>query len=238
MNSTENDGQDAGKKTSASTKWIVIGVIAVVFMIIFQDEIKHLLKNAEEVSVTAEGIKIKTRTVETPLGKTVLSNKAVEMETSAEQPNNINTYVDNINGFSLNWPQDGTWIRDDNMAANIGVAFFVHYYQSFGDFTPNVNVTYEVIGNMNLEDWLAIGHNSLQQMGWEIQNLEIDEELNAGVQVIRNRNYPGGLFQIQRFILKDDVAYIATASKLEIDNTAFPNLYSEMGQILNSFQVL
>jgi hypothetical protein len=227
-------------------KWGVIGVIAITFMVLFKDELKGLLSNTGELSVTTEGVKLKVRTVSTPLGETVLSAEGESIEAVAPSTataaigtpppgTKVTHFVDPTYGYSIDWPAGGKWIKDDSIAAQIGAALFIRFHQSFGDFTPNVNVTIENTGPMSVQEWMQAALPLLQVMGWELVDVQIDETANAGVRVMKNPNVPGGLYQVQRVILKNDLAYVVTASKLEIDTDAFPGLYQRMGEILNSF---
>ena len=235
-------------------KWGIIGVIAITFMFLFQDEVKKLLSNTEELSVTSEGVKLKVKTVSTPLGETVLSahaaaNSSVEGDLSPKPgigtsggpaggtatASALTHFTDPIYGYSIAWPAGGKWIKDDAIAAQFGAALFIRFHQSFGAFTPNVNVTIEDTGTMSISQWMRAAAPLLEQMGWQIVDVQMDETVNAGVRVIKNPGIPGGLFQIQRVILKNGRAYVATASKLESDSHAFPEMYQRMGEILNSF---
>lgn len=247
--STDKESEGGGAQHWVGlAKWGVIGVIAITFMVLFKDELKGLLSNTEELSVGSEGVKLKVRTVSTPLGQTVLSDKAAPIESASgsSRPNVIGTvppsntithFTDPTHGFSIAWPAGGKWIKDDAAAAQIGLALLIRFHQSFGDFTPNVNVTIEDTGPMSVREWMQVGLPVLQQMGWELVDMQMDETANAGVRVIKNPNVPGGLYQIQRVILKNNLAYVVTASKLEIDTDAFPGLYQRMSEILNSFSV-
>lgn len=255
MSTEKSAGSGAGGAGQwvGMAKWGIIGVIAITFMFLFQDEVKKLLIDTEELSITTEGVKLKVKTVSTPLGETVLSAHAAASagdggmstvpENGAESAPSAGTaarpgftrYTDPNYGYSIAWPAGGDWIKDDFTAAQIGVALFIRFHQSFGNFTPNVNVTIEETGNISIGHWMQAAVPLLEQMGWQVVNVQMDESINAGVRVMKNPNMPGGLFQIQRVILKNGYAYVATASKLESDSGAFPEMYRRMGEILNSF---
>ena len=226
-------------------KWGIIGIIAITFMFLFQDEVKKLLSSTEELSISSEGVKLKVRTVSTPLGETVLSahaaapveddDRSITPDAGTAPRQGFTRYTDPTYGYSLAWPAGGKWIKDDFTAAQIGVALFIRFHQSFGNFTPNVNVTIENTGTITVSQWMRAAAPMLEQMGWQVVDVQMDEAVNAGVRVMKNPSFPGGLFQIQRVILKDGLAYVATASKLEADSGAFPEMYQRMGEILNSF---
>lgn len=243
---TEKPAGVAGQWTGLA-KWGVIGAVAIVFMFLFQDEIKKLLSNTEEVSITTEGVKLKVKTVSTPLGETVLSDKAAPIASvppatavapgsvSAPSQPTLTHFTDPTYGYSLAWPANGSWIKDDALASQFGMALFIRFHQSFENFTPNVNVTIEQPGDVPIGQFMRLAVPLLTRMGWQVVDVKMDEAANVGVRVLRNPNIPGGLFQIQRVILKNGLAYVATASKIETDSGAFPEMYQHMGEILNSF---
>jgi hypothetical protein len=229
MSEEKQPGSGGGQHWAGMAKWGVIGVIAITFMVLFKDELKGLLSNTEELSVTTEGVKLKVRTVSTPLGETVLASKGVALEGAATASASgsgtlgattpasaVTHFIDPDYGYSIAWPAGGNWIKDDSIAAQFGAALFIRFHQSFGDFTPNVNVTIENTGPMSVQEWMQAALPLLQVMGWELVDVQIDETANAGVRVMKNPN-------------------VLTASKLEIDTDAFPGLYQRMGEILNSF---
>ncbi|KAA3615078.1 MAG: hypothetical protein D8M58_11540 [Calditrichaeota bacterium] len=240
--SSDQSGDSSAKK-AAMTKWIVFGVVIIVFMFLFKGEISKILDKTEEISISTDGIAIKTRTINTPLGKTVLSNKAAEFEdTSAEPVSQV--YVDEDNGFQIDWPQNGKWAVNREMAGfmstnwNANFPLYIGYYQSFGDFTPNINVLVGPTNDIPIKDWIDATNNELVQLGWEVVDTEIDEETMSGVNVMLNRDIQGSLYQVQRFLFKEGKFYMVTASKLESDTDVFPEIYEEMAFILNSFELI
>ncbi len=114
---------------------------------------------------------------------------------------------------------------------------FIAYHQGFADFVPNVNVTIEQVGSISVQKWMKLGQSALQQLGFTIVQTQFDASSQSGVRVMRHQKIAGVLYQIQRVIIRRGFAYVATASKLEVDNQVFPDLYEEMRQILNSFQI-
>jgi len=240
---SRDQNSDGSAKKAAMTKWIVAGVVVIVFMFLFKDQISKILEKTEEISITTGGIAIKTRTVNTPLGKTVLSNKAAQFETNVAEPV-AQAYVDRDNGFQIDWPKNGKWIVNPDMAnylsTNLGANFplYIGYHQAFGEFTPNINVLVGSTGRMSIYDWIDATNNTLVMQGWEVVDTQIDEATMSGVNVILNRNVQGGLYQVQRFLFSSGLFYTITASKLESDADVFPEIYEEMRYILNSFELL
>jgi hypothetical protein len=224
-------------------KWVVIGVVAITFMVMFRSELASLLGRAEEVNVSADsGVTLKLRTVATPLGETVLSNTGTELT----QPNAqgkpvplpesaLAQYTDPLYGYSLAWPQNGNWQRDDSLTQGYGPALVLRHRQSHGNFTPNVNVTMEQVGGVTIDDWMRAGNASLAAAGFQLVSLETDPATQSGVRVMRHTGVDGVLYQIQRVVLHNGVAFVVTASKLEQIDA--PGVYEQLRQILNSFRV-
>jgi hypothetical protein len=219
----------------SDTASIVVGIIALACILIFRKELGRLLDRVIGLKVGPKGVELQTTT--TPLGQTTVSNPSGSVA-ALEAVGTRVSYVDPTHSFRLSWPAGGEWIQNDTLAASIGAALFIAYHQAFGNFTPNVNVTVEEIGNASLSTWMDSGNQGLRKLGYTVLETSQDPVTNAGVRVIRNEGVAGTLYQIQRVILSRTRAYIATGSKLEADHAAFPDLYEQMRVILNSFQVL
>lgn len=221
----------------SDTGWIVIGAIAIVSIILFRKEIRSFLNRVKGVKGKHGGIEFEIQTTTTPLGETNISNPAIS-ETAYEPVGTHISYVDETHSFRIRWPAGGEWIKNDAMAATLGANLLIVYYQSFGDFTPNVNVTIEEIGDTSLNTWLRLGNQEFERLGYTVLETSQDPLSRSAVRVVRKEDNGGTLYQIQRVILLCSRAYVATGSKLEADYAAFPKLYGQMREILNSFQVL
>ncbi len=236
----------------SDTGWIVIGIIALVSMFVFVRELRRLLDRATNVEIGPGGVKIKA--AKTPLGKMIIANQPAPDAAPAAPRSPAPTapaapvqgmpvpaapasLVPPAPSFHLEWPQNGNWIRDDVSAAGIGAALLVRFHKSFEKFNPNVNVTVENIGDMDVHQWMDYGNQAFAKLGWQVDNTWFDDATQSGVRVVRNAGVAGTLYQIQRAILRGGKAYVATASKLDSDAGAFPGLYEEMRNILNSFRV-
>ena len=174
--------------------------------------------------------------LDTPLGSTMVSNTP-SLQPSLLLVDTHTTFVHPAYRFELRWPLGGKWNRNDGLEQATGAVLLISYHQSFSGFNPNVNVTIEQIGSIRVQQWMDLGEATFRQLGWAILDRKFDESTQSGVRVIRNQHVAGVLFQIQRVIICRGFAYVATASKLESDYEVFPQLYEEVRQILNSFQV-
>ena len=237
-----NEDKDDKPANTVWVKWVVFGIVILTFMFLFKDEVKQLLGRTEEITVGDGKFTLKTRTTQTPIGETVVSNVPAPSPSASQGPAvpgaaPVKPPMLRTPDFVMDWPATGEWLRDDAAAAQIGALLVVRYHRSFGDFNPNINITMEQVGNMSLDSWMATGNNTLEKLGWQLVDTQMDEETGGGVRVMLNPNVPGGLYQIQRVLMLNGRAYVATASKLEADTEAFPQLYPQMREILNSFHL-
>ena len=200
----------------------------------FREELRKLLNRATGFKIPGY---FELQTTITPLGQTTVSNPSGSVAANEPVGTRV-SYIDPTHSFRLTWPAGGEWIQDDTLAASMGAALFIAYHQAFGNFTPNVNVTVEEIGNATISTWMELGNQGLSKLGCKVLETSQDPTTQSGVRVFRNENFDGTLYQIQRVILSQARAYIATGSKLEADHSALPELYEQMRGILNSFQVL
>ena len=240
----EQRASSSSDQWTGPAKWAVIGVVAITFMVMFKSELGSMLGRAEEVSVSADGgVTLKLATVKTPLGETVLSNTGAELtqpgakgEPAAPLPDSaMEQYTDPLYGYSLAWPQNGNWQRDEAIAQQFGAALVVRHRQAYGNFTPNVNVTLEQVGGATVDNWMQAGNAAFAAAGFQLVSMQTDPATQSGVRVTRHTGVQGVLYQIQRVIVRGGMAFVVTASKLEQADA--PGLYEQMGQILNSFRV-
>lgn len=218
----------------AHLRWVVIGVLGITFMVIFKDEVSHMLKGVEKVSIGADGITIETRTVQTPLGKTIISGPPT-VETAGITQQTAASFQ-SPQGYSLNWPQDGSWSSKPDLARSLNLDLAIAYNRSWGDFIPNVNVTIEPSATMSIQQWIDNSNPLFEALGFSVADVHVDTASRSGVRVIRGYFYGMETDTIQRIILGNGRAYIATATRptsLIADET----LWRDMNNILNSFRI-
>ncbi len=219
--------------SSAHLKWIVIGVVGIVFMFIFKDDLSNMLKDADELKIGTAGIKI-TRTTQTPLGNVIVSGPPTP-ETAGITPESLPNHQ-SASGYLINWPQDGSWSSHPSFAQTIGADLTIAYNNSWGDYVPNVNVTIELSNTTSIRQWMESSNAQLASIGFTTTHVAIDNAERSGVRVVR-----GGFFgleadAIQRIILNQGRAYIVTATRPVTLNTD-PKLWQDLSEILNSFRV-
>lgn len=218
----------------AHLRWIIIGVLGLAFMVIFKDDVSHILKGVEKVSIGGDGITIETKTIETPLGETIVSGPPT-LETAGITEQTAADYK-SARGYAINWPQDGSWSQRSDMARSFNLDFAIAYNQSWGDFVPNVNVTVEPSPTQSIEEWIDMSQPVIESFGFSIADVQYDAASNTGVRVLNGNVFGTELHQIQRIILKNNFAYIATATR-PIHLVADEALWNDLNNILNSFRV-
>lgn len=87
--------EQAQSRNGSNAKWFVIGLLVIVALFLFRDQIGDLISRADKVEF------------QTPLGTLIVNDQAVEI--SSNQPTIAgNTYTDPLNGFQISWPEGWT----------------------------------------------------------------------------------------------------------------------------------
>lgn len=219
----------------AHLRWIIIGILGIAFMFLFKDDISHILKGVEKVSINEGGITIETRTVDTPLGKTIVSGPPT-LETAGITAQTAPSYS-SAQGYQINWPQDGSWSSRPDMANNYNLDLAIAYNNSWGNFVPNVNVTIEPSPTSSIQEWIDMSNPMFESLGFEVSDVVLDEASSSGVRVIHGNFFGTDTNQIQRIILSNGRAYIATATR-PTSLVADEALWRDLNNILNSFRVV
>lgn len=220
--------------TPAHLRWVVIGILGLAFMFIFKGELANMIKGVEKVSIGPEGIALETRTVETPLGKTIVSGPPT-LETAGITQQTSPNYQ-SPKGYLINWPQDGSWSSHPEFAKALNLDLAIAYNQSWGNFVPNVNVTIEPTNTSSIQQWMDDSNPLFSTLGMTVTDVQVDEASGSGVRVLSGYFYDVETNMIQRIILHDGTAYIATATRPTSLN-ADPELWKDLNDILNSFRV-
>lgn len=229
-----SDDNNKNAFSAAHLRWVVIGVLGLAFMLIFKDDVSHVLKGVEKVSIKSDGITIETKTVETPLGKTIVSGPPT-IETAGITQQTAPSYS-SAQGYSINWPQDGSWTSRPDMASNFNLDLAIAYNRSWGDFVPNVNVTIEPSPTDSIQEWINMSNPLFEQLGFTVTDVQLDAASSSGVRVINGNFFGTETNQIQRIILSNGRAYIATATR-PTNLVADEALWRDLNNILNSFRV-
>lgn len=226
----EAEEQPSRGITPKHVRWIVLGVVAIAFMLIFKDVLTEKIRDADSITLGADGVTIETQTVETPLGPTILSGPPTE-QTAGITPDTAASY-ESPYGYAINWPQDGSWMPVPSPVGD----FAVGYARMFAGFTPNVNVTIEPDMGMTIRQWMNWSNGQLRDLvGATVLDTRIDDQTQTGVRVARIPGLPGE--SIQRILLAGGRAYIVTATSTDAASGDV-KLTQDLNHILNSFRVI
>lgn len=222
------------KLSPAHLKWIVIALLGITFMIIFKDDLSKKIKEHGEVKIGLEGISITTKTTETPLGEIIISGPPT-IQTAGITKYTLPNYQSS-KGYLINWPQDGSWQSRPDMAQMLNLDFTIAYNRSWGEFVPNVNVTIESSSTSSIRQWLDMSNQMLSLLGFNVISEKLDTTSKSAVRIIHGNFLGVEADAIQRVILNQGRAYIATATRPRNFN-ADPKLWQDLNNILNSFRV-
>lgn len=229
------------------TKWIVIGVIAIVGLFALKQPLERLVDRTEEVKAGSFSLK----TAHTVIGEINVSTEQVsrkEAKQADEQPG-FEKYVSS--DFMLAWPS--TWMRYD-----VGIAQTAALYQQMGinatiHFYCRQKAVNKWGGSSNAYVASAPYDNSMeftQQV--EQYKLAVTQALHArivsenidpetkGATFILNFEMPSAygdimsLYQIQRFSYKDGQIFQLITTTLVDDKAT----QEELRSILNSFRIV
>lgn len=241
---------DAKKSdVAAITKWLIIGVVILLALLIFKNPIGRLLDRATGVEINpAKGV-IAIKTTETPVGQLkVSSEKVTEGNAPSVMATEHPNFKSNVTSdYVLGWPPD-TWMRDDGYVSNLqngynemGVNATILMYcrqrvpNSMG-FTANVFIaTMPYDNSSSFEDQVKQTERSLETyMNARIITDEIDAA-TKGATIVINFTFNGiSVYQIQRFGYKNGniIQLVATTT---VDDVA---AQGQIKSIVNSFRIV
>lgn len=246
----ESNKEPASQGNQLPVKWIVLGVIAISFMLIFKSELGGLLERTSDLKISASGLEIKAepKSVDTPIGPTQVSVVPVARAPQVKTGIQNSTYTSVESGFQISWPNNTDWRADEafgvNVVQSMGLGdtvkipitiFSTHMIESV---TPNINVAVEQAGQMSIEDYMVAAEANVEAMGVEIVSSSIDEETNGAIIVAMNYMYGAPVYQFQKIAITNGKAYIVTATQVPKGDTLTQGLRSDLASIINSFRVI
>lgn len=243
--SEDSSKSPSPRATQLPVKWIVFGVVIIAFMLIFKAELGGLLERTTDLKITASGVEIKT--LDTPIGQTQVSVVPVEPTPQATTGIQNTTYTDTEHGFKISWPNNQEWTADldigrqfaRNMAmpATVDIPIAIISNEVVDNFRPNVNVVVEKVGQMGIEEYIALSEQNLLAQGWEVLSSSVDAKTNGGVIVLMNNMFGNELYQFQRYAMGNGKAYVVTASQVPQGDLT-QGLKDDLASIINSFRVI
>ena len=236
----------AGPDWASQTKWVVLGVVALVSLVLFKAEIGNVIHNAGEVEITTSGLKIKT--VQTVLGQAEVSNIKVKASTAPADGISGNEYVSREHQFQISWAAGGAWKPSETMGSallkqlgmppTVSIPLVLLRSEPVGNFRPNVNVVVETIGEMSAKAYFDANVQSMEKQGWQILTQDFDDTTQGGFISYYNNTMGTKLYQFARVAVANGNAYVITASQLPPDDGLSDQLRAGLLQILNSFRTL
>lgn len=242
--------EDGAKQSSPNyvgiVKWIVIGVLGLVALVLFREPLAKLIGRAGEVSVTSEGVTIKT--TETPIGVAVVSRTDAAAEPSGPVGTIGNRFVDRKRRFEISWPPGGGWRADESLGKRLHAMTnltsatevpLVIVGDTVGEFTPSVNVVVDTVdAEVTIAQYVEDCSRTMYHSGWTVLSTSVDEATQGGFLAFLNTTMGTQVYQFQRIIVADGRAYVITASQLPPDRSLTQELREELRGILNSFSLL
>jgi len=244
---TDRDEGVRNAMNEKSVKWIVVGVIALVVIFVFRDEIGKLIERAQEVSVSSEGVKL----VATPIGQTKVTVESVSEKIYAGTPKvDDNVYVDRQHKFVISWPQNSGWIPHHKMTesdwARLGIVRDPSYQPAFAVYhwdtpeSPHAGaVSIDVYSSdqyrHDIKTFLASIIDNARNHGIAVDEVTVDE--NTGGAVLVTLDKKSNLSAVNRLVVHDPFVY-------NIFSTSYPStaeyakLRDDTNMIVNSFKIL
>ena len=226
---------------ATTVKWLVAGVVALVFLVIFKSEIGGLISRTNVIEV--KGIKI----LATPIGQTMVSaQKAPEAQYSDPTKVGLNTHVDRYYKFAISWPENSDWVPVDKMSRS--EVADLHFDESTYTFFVSKNETspYPYGATVNVKalprEFATIQEavdsyvQSQLSIGNAILSSEIDPVTGGAVLVTSSKNRKG----VNRILLGETYMYLITMIAIASYPEEPPSrkLWEETNAIFNSFRIL
>jgi hypothetical protein len=225
--------EQAQSRNGSNTKWIVVGVLGIVILLLFRNQIGDLIGRADKVEF------------QTPLGTLIVNDEVVEA--SSSQPTIAgNTYTDPANGFQISWPEG--WTGDTQsgrlaIARQLGVEpsrLPIVIYKGFTPSGSNVNVVLEPLAQeISATEYLRISQGELQrQLGVTFQASSADDETGSaflsGMYTLQGRT----LLLFQRYQITGGKAIVVTATGFPPVDDLSSNTQQELLSVFNSFRLV
>lgn len=221
--------ENESSNSSNNVKWIVIGIIALAVLFMFKKEIGGLIDRTESVSVTAEGLTLKTQTINTVLGETIVSGPpTVETAgiTAEAEPNFAIP-----GGFKINWKPE-LWNNNEELAELNDAELFLLFAIPDG-FQPSIAIK-SFKGFTNAKTFLE----SVSYPNRQISKVEFGPSGETGIRTSIGEENGSKFHYIERVLFSQvtGLIYVATAERpvAEIGNA---ELWESTRKVLNSFRL-
>lgn len=223
-------------ESSISTKWIVIAVVAIVFLLIFREDISHLLRRTESVTISTEGV-----TLETPLGTTdVTFRRSQRIDYRSLYPaDRFVTYTSSQYRYAISYPRHSLWIEPSALGPywQQKIESVDGYSKAIiapgeGGFAAMVVVRVYQVGSLGIREAL-LGFQQAAGEGVSYEAPRIDPATNSATLVGFDRI--GNKESVIRVLLVNGLLYELRAA---FSPDVSSQIKEEMNEIVNSFQML
>lgn len=221
--------ENESSNSSNNVKWIVIGIIALVVLFLFKKEIGGLIERTESVSVTAEGLTLKTQTINTALGETIVSGPPTVETAGITDEAEPNFAIPG--GFKINWKPE-LWSNNEELAQLNDAELFLLFSIPDG-FQPSIAIrSFE--GFTSAKTFLE----NVSYPNRQISKVEFGPSGETGIRTSTGKANGSKFHYIERVLFNQQtgLVYVATAERpvAEIGNA---ELWESTRKVLNSFRL-
>lgn len=221
--------ENESNNSSNNMKWIVIGIITLVVLFLFKKEIGGLIDRTESVSVTAEGLTLKTQTINTVLGETIVSGPPTVETAGITAEAEPNFAIQG--GFKINWKPE-LWNNNEELAELNDAELFLLFAIPDG-FQPSIAIK-SFKGFTSAKTFLE----SVSYPNRQISKVEFGPSGETGIRTSIGEENGSKFHYIERVLFSQatGLIYVATAERpvAEIGNA---ELWESTRKVLNSFRL-
>lgn len=213
---------------NSNVKWIVIGIVVLVILFLFKKEIGSLIDRTESVSVTADGLILKTQTVTTVLGEIIVSGPPTVDTAGITATTKPNFAIEG--GFKINWKPE-LWSNNKKLAQLNDAELFLLYSVPDG-YQPSIAIK-SYGGFSNAKAFL----DSVTYPDRQVSKVEFGPAGETGIRTSEGESNGITFNYIERVLFNAEtgLVYVATAERptAEVGNT---ELWESTRKVLNSFR--
>jgi hypothetical protein len=221
--------EEPNTSSNNNVKWIVIGAIAIVILFLFKDQIGALIDRTESVSISNDGLVLKTRTIDTALGETIVSGPPT-IETAGVTAEAASSFTSD-DGFKINWKPE-LWSANQQLAKENDAALFLLFSIPDG-FQPSISVESHE-GFSSAKSYLE----SVSYPKRQVSQVEFGPSGETGVRTSIGEFAGSTFYYIERVLFNSNtgLVYVATA-KRPVKEEGNAELWDSTRKVLNSFRL-
>jgi hypothetical protein len=230
-------------------RWIVIGVLGLVFILVFRSQIGGMINRI--VSVDLDLSKHQIKVVSTPIGDTTVSvQRSPEALYADVTKLGSNVYVDQHFKFAISWPQNSDWVPSTRISEDqfktlgyggpredLGTFYVAKIATSLSPNAAIVSVFAFPKQGDNIQEAVEVYEKTITQRGLIVNSSSIDQDTGGAVLATSNGTASG----VHRLLLGDEYEYLVTMVYVPSTNTSaeeYSQLRAATNLIFNSFRVV